>query len=268
MFFKRIVTALALGLATLAPMQATAGSSAAANPILPRAEVAAFSNRVQRDLAARGANVAIVARVGRDPSVLPEGIRYTHVAFWVYARITLADGSTGMGYRAYNLYQRSGDLTRSDLVQDTPADFFAGAHSLDAGVIIPDPRLQRKLLAVINSPTYAALHNPSYSVLANPRTGQFQNCTEHTLDVLMAALYDTRNRAQIKANVAAHFTPQPVRLNGVQRLLAPAASQALTTADHGASVGTATFGSIARFMAAHDLAEVTYRITPERVVRF
>lgn len=265
---KRLIAAALLALSTLLPTTSFAGSSAASNPVLPAAEVDSFSNRVQRDLASRGANVAIVSRVGRDPSVLPGGINYTHVAFWVYARITLADGRTGQGYRVYNLYQREGDLTRSDLVQDTPSDFFAGAHSLDAGVIIPDARLQRKLLNVIASPTYAALHNARYSVLANPRTGQFQNCTEHTLDVLIAALYDTTDPQQIKANIAAHFTPQPVPLNGLQRLFAPAASRALTTADHGANVGTATFGSIARFMEANDLADEVYRITPSQVVRF
>lgn len=265
---KRILSIIAVAAATWLPVQATAGSSAASNPVLPVAEVATFSNRVQQDLAARGANVAIVSRVGRDPSVLPDGINYTHVAFWVYSRITQADGSTGMGYRVYNLYQTEGDLTQSSLVQDTPADFFAGAYSLDAGVIIPDPRLQQKLLRVIASPTYAALHNPSYSVLANPASTQFQNCTEHTLDVVMAALYDTSDRAQIKANIGAYFAPQPVALNGMQRLFAPAASRALTTADHGASVSTATFGSIARFMQSNDLADEVYRITPERVQRF
>lgn len=265
---KRFLAIAALSLATLVSAPVHAGSSAAADAILPVDQVAAFSNRVQQDLAARGANVAIVSRVGRDPAVLPEGIDYTHVAFWVYSRITRADGSVGMGYQVYNLYQRTGDLTRSDLVRDSPADFFAAAHVLDAGVIIPDPRLQRKLLAVIASPTYAALHNPTYSVLSNPATTQFQNCTEHTLDVLMAALYDTSDVDRIKANVAAHFTPQPVRLNGVQRLFAPAASQALTTVDHGPDVATATFGSIARFMQSNDLATEVYRITPDRLVRF
>ncbi len=262
-YVKLIFVVLTLTL----PLPAMAGSSAAADPVLPAADVVNFANRVQRDLASRGANVAIVARVGRDPALLPDGIRYTHVAFWVYSRITRADGSTGRGYRVYNLYQTAGDLTRSALVQDTPADFFAGAHRLDAGVIIPDPRLQQKLLNVIASPTYARLHNPSYSVMANPATRQFQNCTEHTLDVVMAALYDTADPAQIKANVATHFAGQPVRISGLQRILAPAASQALTTADHGSAVRTATFGAIARFMQSHNLDDIVYRVTPDRVSR-
>lgn len=265
---KRIFAILAIAASLAQPTQLPAGSSAAGNPILPADQVAAFSDRVQQDLAARGARVAIVARMGRDPAQMPDGILYTHVGFWVYSRITAADGSTGMGYQVFNLYQTDGDRTRSALIRDLPADFFAGAHRFDAGVIIPDPRLQDKLLRVITSPTYAALHNPRYSVLANPNNRQFQNCTEHTLDVLMAALYDTTDPAQIKANIAAYFAPQPVPINGVQRLFAPAASQALTTLDHGAQVGTATFGSIARFMQAHDLAAEVYRITPDRVVRF
>ncbi|WP_342075444.1 DUF2145 domain-containing protein [Yoonia sp. SS1-5] len=265
---KHLIKAIFLGFLICFSHAAVAGSSSAANPVLPAGEVANFANRVQHDLASRGANVAIVARVGRDPALLPDGIQYTHVAFWVYSQITRADGSRGMGYRIYNLYQTQGDLTRSRLVQDSPADFFAGAHKLDAGIIIPDARLQRKLLDVIASPTYAQLHNPSYSVLANPGSRQFQNCTEHTLDVVMAALYDTDDPRQIKANIAAHFTPQRVRLNGLQRLFGPVASQALTTADHGDTVGTATFGSIARFMQTHDLDTATYRITPDRVSRF
>ena len=261
----RFLTLIFFTLTTFLPMAAQAGSSEAGRSYLPKAQVAAFANRVQQDLAARGAHVAIVARMGRDPALLPGGVTYTHVGFWVYSEITRADGSTGRGYRVYNLYQQAGNSARSDLVQDSPADFFAGAHRLDAGVIIPDPRLQKKLLRVIASPTYAALHNPQYSVLANPNTNTFQNCTEHTLDVVMASLYGTHDSRQIKSNITAYFQPQPISISGTKRFLAPVASQAFTTSDHGANVATATFGSIARFMKAHDLSAKTYRITRDKL---
>ncbi|PWJ12919.1 DUF2145 domain-containing protein [Jannaschia seohaensis] len=266
----RLVATLLMALALIAAalLPARAGSSEAGAPVLPAAQVAAFADQVQHDLAARGARVAIVARTGRDPSQLPEGIRYTHVAFWVYSAITTADGGEGRGYRVYNLYQRADELTVSDLVQDSPADFLAGAHRLDVGVIVPDPRLQERLLRTIAGPAYAGLHNPRYAVLANPSDARFQNCTEHTLHVLMAALYDTDDPARIRANVAAHFTPQPVRLGGAKRLLAPLASGALTTADHRGEVATATFGSIARFMQAHDLEDGVWRLTPQGAARF
>ena len=264
----RLFSLIFMALIGTLPSFALAGSSVAGKPVLPATEVATFSNRVQQDLAARNVHVAIVARMGRDPSVLPTGVKYTHVSFWVFSQITRADGSTGRGYQVYNLYQDDKNKTRSRLVQDSPADFFAGAHRLDAGIIIPDMRLQKKLLKVIASPAYSALHNARYSVLANPNTNQFQNCTEHTLDVLMAAVYGTNSVPQIKANIAAHFQPQPIQLGGLKRLFAPIASKALTTADHGDNVATATFGSIARFMRVNKLASQVYRITPDKVYRF
>jgi hypothetical protein len=264
---KQILLAALLALtpvaSTVMPAAAVAGSSEAGSPVLPADQVAAFADRVQRDLAARGANVAIVARMGRDPRTLPAGIRYTHVAYWVYSEIRNADGTTGRGYRAYNLYQRAGNDTRSDLVQDSPADFFAGAQQFDAGIIIPDARLQAKILKVIASPTYKALHNPNYSVLANPRTGQFQNCTEHTLDVMMAAIYGTSDKAKIRANITAYFKPQVIGVGGFKRAFATVASKALTTEDHGAVVATATFESIARFMQENGLAARVYKVTPK-----
>lgn len=258
---KRIIILVALVFTVLLPSLSWAGSAADAKPVLPRAEVAAFSDRLERDLAARGANVAIVARVGRDPDELPGGIEYTHVAYWVYSKITREDGKDYYGYRAYNLYQLANDETRSRLIQDNPTDFFAGSAVLDAGVIIPDPRLQKKLLGTIASSSYAELHNANYAVLANPKTLRFQNCTEHTLDILVSSLYGTTDRAQIKANINAHFTPQTVQIGGMKRLFAPATSGAYTTADHGAQIKTATFGSIARFMAKHDLSDQIYQFT-------
>lgn len=265
---RRFLHGIALVLATLMPALSWAGSAETGKDKLPLPEVKQFSDALQQDLAARGANVAIVARIGRDPSDLPGGINYTHVAYWVFSKITRADGSNYHGYRVYNLYQEAENDSVSRLVQDSPADFFAGAYALDAGVIVPDPRLQKKLLGVIGSPTYAKLHNARYSVLANPADAQFQNCTEHTLDVLMASVYGTKDQSQIKANIAAHFEPQPVRISGLKRLLAPAASAALTTSDHGADIETATFGSIARFMAAFDLSDQICRYSDEGPTAF
>jgi len=257
-----------LMIAFLPSLTTAAGSSAAGETNFPADEVATFSNRVQQDLASRSVSVAIVARVGRDPAQIPDGIRYTHLGFFVYSTITLPDGSTGQGYRVYNLYQRGGEPTVSDLVQDSPAEFFAGAKRLDAGIIIPDPKLQRKLLGVINSPTYAALHNPRYAVLANPRSNQFQNSNEHVLNVLMAAIYNTGSLAQIKANITAYFDPQVVAITGLKRAFAPLASAALTTQDHGPVIATTTFGAVSRFMDSYDLTSQTYRITPTSVSRF
>ena len=245
--------------------EAEAGSSQSEAPKLPIEEVSDFADQVQADLAARGAHVAIVSRIGRDPAQLPDGISYTHVAFWVYSNITMDDGRRVRGYAVHNLYQRAHDLDVSDLVQDYPADFFAGANSLDAGVIVPDPRLQQKLLAVLNSPTYGKVHNPRYSVIANPDNDIYQNCTEHTLNVLMAALYETDDIDRIKANIRAHFEPQTVEVNPIKRLVGPLVMDGLAMDDQTGRIQTTTFTSIARFMATHDLSDASYRMTPVSV---
>lgn len=253
--------------AALHAAPAAAGSSENGKMHLPAEETAAFSDQVQLNLAARGAGIAIVARTGRPPKTLPEGVTYTHTALWVYSTIKAPDGSSAKGYRVYNLYQDQNDLTRSTLVQEAPADFFRSAHTLDTGVIIPAPQLQRKLLKAIASPVYPALHNPNYSVLSNPNTTQFQNCNELTLDLLIASIHGTTDKSRIKARIAAEFHPQPIRISGLKRFLAPAASAALTTSDHGKGVATVTFGSLARYLRAKNLASEVYQLTPGRAVR-
>ena len=72
---KRVIAIVFAGMVALLPTIAPAGSSEAAQAILPANQVATFSNRVQKDLTARGAHVAIAARKGRDPRALADGIK-------------------------------------------------------------------------------------------------------------------------------------------------------------------------------------------------
>ncbi len=264
---KRLLTSFAAAVLVVAGgiTGAEAGSRQSDDPTLPIGEVSAFADQVQKDLADRGAHVALVARVGRDPAQLPDGIAYTHVGIWVYSNIEMADGRSVRGYAVHNLYQRADDLNVSDLVQDYPADFFAGAYSLDAGVIVPDRRLQAKLLDVINASAYQKLHNPRYSVIANPDSNAFQNCTEHTLNLLMAALYDTEDMARIKANTEAHFEPQTVKISPLKRLIGPMVMDGVTMSDHTNTIRTTTFTTIADFMERFELVEDVYRLTPTKL---
>ncbi len=101
----------------------------------------------------RGARVAILARVGRPPAEMPEGMHFTHVSFAVYSQITTFNGRIVPGYAIYNEYQSNEKPDTSSLVQDFPVDFFAGVATLEAGVIIPSPELQKRLLQTIASPT-------------------------------------------------------------------------------------------------------------------
>lgn len=265
-----LVTGLALAgvLAAAAPearAQSDFSSSAAqAAGHFSAAQAATFSKQIEEDLADKGARVAMVFRTGRPRKALPPGINYTHGAFWVYRDIKTADGKELHGYAVYNLY--SGDNSdlprdRSILSQDFPYEFTQGSAVDDVGVIIPSPEMQRRMLAVIDSPTYEALHNPSYSLIANPLSDQHQNCVSLMLDVLAAAAWETADRAQIRANLRANFRPTPVRANLFQRMFGPIADPRLKTDDQSGRLVTATYESVRDFMSENRLLATAYSIT-------
>lgn len=223
-------------------------------------EIASFAKKVEKSLASKGARVAIVSRVGRDPKDLPSGINYTHVAYWVYSNIQTADGRNIPGYQIYNLYQRSGELDVSDLINDFPVDYFAGVYELKAGIIIPKPKVQKAIVDVISSDTYSKLHNPNYSVVASPFNNQYQNCTEYTLDVLLSAVYGTDNMDQLKANARKYFIPQTVNLSPLKKMLGPIFVPDFTMRDHKDAIETTTFTTIKNFMEQYGLTLEAYSI--------
>jgi len=229
----------------------------------PAEEIIKFAKKVEKTLAQKGARVAVIARLGVPQKDLPEGIHFTHTAFAVYSDITTADGRHVPGYAIYNLYQRTKEPNISDLVQDFPVDFFAAVPVLKAGLIIPSPELQKRLLTTISSPVYKALHNPKYSNIANPFTLDFQNCTEHTLDVIMAAIYETDDLNQIKANEKAYFKAQPLKVNRLKLLLGSMFLADITTSDHPGKPETATFTTIGNFLTKYDAGSQVILVTPE-----
>lgn len=267
--FKTLLGRILLGASLLAtaPVYASigSGSSAASEAIhFTPEQIIKFAKQVEKTLAAKGAHVAILARMGRPASELPEGMHFTHVAFAVYSQITTADGRRIPGYAIYNLYQEDKHPDVSDLVQDFPVDFFSGVAVMEAGIIIPSAELQQRLLDVINSPVYAALHDPHYSLIANPYTLGRQNCTEHTLDVINAAIYQTGDIKKIKANEKAYFEAQPVNVNPFKLALGSLFSAEVSTSDQPGKPVTATFETIAKFLQKYDTGSEVMTITPEQ----
>lgn len=241
---------------------AGAGSSQAEGELFFEADrIIRFSKKVEKILAKQGARVAILGRVGRPRENLPKGVQFTHVAFAVYSQITCDDGRTIPGYAVYNLYQKSDDPDRSELIRDFPVDFFAGVQVLEAGILIPTPKTQKRLLEVLASDTYTKLHNPSYSVIANPYTPQLQNCTEHTLDVVFAAIYKTDDSDEIKRNEKAWFKAQKVNFSPLKLFFGSVFASDVAVSDHPGTPETATFTTIANFMEQYHL--LSGRITVE-----
>jgi len=234
---------------------AEAGSTANAEPQFKADEIAAFAKKVEKTVAAKGARVFIISRVGRPANEMPEGITYTHTAIGVYSMIQTTDGRQVPGYAIYNLYQREKEPQVSDLVVDYPIDFFAGVYELKAGVVIPTPELQQRLLRVIGSNSYRKLHNPDYSVIANPYNSKFQNCTEHTLDVINAAIYQTDDVATIKRNTRAYFEAQKVHIPTLKLLIGSISMPDLKTSDQKNGIRTSTYTTIAAYLDKYHLIQ-------------
>ena len=201
------------------------------------------------------------ARDGRPRDQLPEGISYTHGAFWVYRTITAADGSQTSGYAVYNLYAGDGKAwptTESRLVQDWPFAFTRGSTVDDMAVIIPTLDFQRRILAVIDSPDYEALHNPDYSLVSNPWERKYQNCNTFMLDVMGDAIWGTGDPNRITADLKAWFRPTIVKAGLLTRLFGPMADQRLRSDDQHGPIRTATNESIASFLRENGLLQESY----------
>lgn len=226
-------------------------------------DIVKFSKKVERTMAAQGAHVALIARMGRPLAEMPEGMRFTHVGFAVYSKITTADGRQVPGYAMYNLYQRDEQPDVSDLVQDFPVDFFAGVSVLDAGVIVPSPQLQEKLLKVIGSPAYQSLHDPHYSLIANPYTLGRQNCTEFVLDVIESAMNETADAKAIKAAIRADFKAQPVKVNAFKLVAGALFSAEVSLRDQEGAPVTATFETIGDYLRQRDPATRVFEVVPD-----
>jgi hypothetical protein len=256
-----------LMLFTLFCVPTWAGSQANKQAVIEPEKIVKFAKDVEKYAAAKGARAFIIARVGRHQKDLPKGIHYTHTAIAVYSNIQLTSGETAQGYAIHNLYQVDGKPNRSHLVQDYPVDFFWGAQTLQAGIIIPSDEIQTRLIELIASGKNADLHNPKYSVIANPMNSKLQNCTEHTLDLINAAIYQSTDIAKLKANTRAHYTPQRVRTSRFKLMFGSMLMDDVTTKDHKGKIATATFGSIHKYLNQYQLTQhgVTFYADGEMV---
>lgn len=240
-------------LLVLVQLPAHAGSQADQKANFSPRQISKFAKDVEQYAAAQGARAFIIARQGRDPDSLPKGINYTHTALAIYSNIQLKNGDIARGYVIHNLYQRPNEANRSDIVQDYPVDFFWGAKSLTAGISIPSPKIQRALIEAINQGATHQLHNTRYSVISNPYNNQYQNCTEHTLLVLNAAIYKTTDRQRLYQNQRNYFKAQAIHTSRLKLRLGSTFSKAVTLSDHHGKVKTATFNSITRYLQNYGL---------------
>lgn len=256
----RLVSVLA-ALALTACSQVMPGSSRTPTDVFSLQDAADFSKQIERELAERGAFVALVFRSGRSRDALPDGVRYTHGAFWVYTPIETEDGGTVYGYAVYNLYHGEEDVTASYLAQDWPLDFTRGDAVGEVGVIVPVPEMQRRILDVMASDNYEALHQPDYALLSNPDDLRYQNCNEFMLDIVASAAWETTDRARIKVNIAEYVNATPIPLNFWERLTASWFDPRVRLDDQGEAVQSTTFAAIRDFMAEYELDQESFELS-------
>jgi len=249
----RVFIKLLLLISVVSSPLSIAGSNKDAKAHFKPEAIVKFAKNVEKFAAENGARAFIIARVGRPQSDLPKGIKFTHTAVAIYSSITLANGEIAKGYAIHNLYQDANKPDRSSLIVDYPADFFWGAHDLKAGIIIPTPDLQQRIIETIASGKQQLIHNKKYSVLANPFNSEFQNCTEYTLDLLNASIYQTTDVKKLKLNAKAHFKPQRVKTSPFKLMLGSIFMDEVTTKDHKGKIYTTTFSTIGKYLKSNDL---------------
>jgi hypothetical protein len=230
-----------------------AGSTQNADITFPIEQVETFAKNVENYAAEQGAYAFIIARVGRPEKKLPQNIRFTHTAIAIYSSITLDSGENVKGYAIHNLYQKQDASDKSQLVIDYPVDFFWGVQALKAGIIIPTIDLQKRIIDVISSGKDQKLHNEQYSVIANPFNNIYQNCTEHTLNIINAGIYQTDDIKKLKLNAKAHFSPQKVQVNPLKLIIGNWFVDDVSTNDHSEKISTTTFSTIAGYLKENDL---------------
>lgn len=253
---RTIFGAIAAAALLLSAGAAQAGASVRADRAIyfTEDEVGAFARFIEDTLIARDARIAIVFRTGRVRSDLPEGVTYTHGAFWVQGEVE-EDGVTRTGYRVYNLYQGEGGFSdTSTLVQDLPRDFTAGSVVRDVAIIEFTPQFQEKLLAAIGTERYERMHNPAYSIVSNPHTDLYQNCNEFMLDVIVSVAHDTDDYRKVKEIEAAGFEPQRVTKGPVVDFFLPMVMRDVKVADHTNGFHTATYESMSAYLLKTGLA--------------
>ncbi|TMP38408.1 DUF2145 domain-containing protein [Pseudoalteromonas rubra] len=256
------IQGLCVAAAICASTHTIAGSQNSGEARFEANQIAQFAKQVERYSAQQGAHVFVIGRVGRPENDLPEGIEFTHVALAVYSELTTTEGEKKQGYAIHNLYQLSDDPGTSQLIVDYPTDFFWSVHDLKAAIAIPTQALQQKLLDAFAQGVPAKVHNPRYSVVANPFNNQKQNCTEHTLNVINAALYNTTDMAQLKVNTRAYFEPQTLNVSRFKLALGSFFNDGIDSSDHQGKVKTTTFTSIARYLKNNQLLAHSTVLTP------
>ncbi len=158
------------------------------------------------------ADVAIVARVGRDLSRY--GLRYSHVGFvW--------RGHPRGEWTVVNELNQCG-TAESALYDQGLGDFFLDdMFAYEAKIVIPSPAVQRKIDTALAARRGGRMHEPHYNLVAYAWGTRYQNSNQWVLETTASALADEPvvTRAQAQAWLrGADLHPSTIHLSAMERL--------------------------------------------------
>lgn len=252
---------LLAALAGLAP-PALAGRDCQPRPLAAATlvEGLALAQRTAQALDASGAQLVLLARVGRD--LRPYGLRYSHLGF-AYR----AEGRWLVLHKLNACGSATAALYRQGLGQFFLDDLFAP----EAGWVVPTPAVQAALRAALDDPLRrVALHEPAYSMVAHPWARRYQQSNQWAIETLALALSrGVADRADAQAWLRAHgYAPSVLRVGALQRLGGRLGSAAVAFDDHplperaAGAIATVTVDSVFAWLQRQGLAGAPQSVRP------
>jgi hypothetical protein len=184
-----------------------------------------LAERVRQHLDTSGAQVVVLARRGQDLDRYR--LRYSHLG-WAYKE-------TGGAWRVVHKLNHCG-TDRAALYRHGLGEFFLeDLHAYEAGVVIPRPDVQAKLLAVLgDNPRVQALHTPAYNMLAYPWAQRYQQSNQWAIETLALAMEpQAHSRRQAQAWLQFQgYQPTVLRLGAMTRLGARVTAANIAFDDH------------------------------------
>lgn len=256
-FFVLFITGSFFGWHIHTVYRQAVASSPIGERLFERELLEGYGTRIIDELSSQKVRAAIISRSGQKRSKLPDGVMFTHSAFWIYEPKDIETG-TAPYYKVYNLYHGEENRLVSSLVKDDPADFLRLTREHDVGIIIPTEDTQDKLIAYINSPRYGEVHQVNYSLISNPYDSRFQNCNEFMLDSLAAMFWETPNTTEIKSRFETVLKPTELKASFARRKVGPIVDERLIMTDHEDKILTTTRQTLAQFLDSQGALERAY----------
>lgn len=249
---KSLVAGLLLALA-LGP--ALAGRSCEARPPQAAAvqQAMELAARTQSALDASGAQVVVLARVGQD--LRKYGLHWSHLG-WAYR-------DEGGGWRVVHKLNQCGTATSAIYRQGLGEFFLDDMFEYEAGIVVPTPEVQARLLPLLrDNGRVALLHTAAYSMVAYPWALTYQQSNQWAIETLALSQDEAagaRGRAQAWLQLKG-YEPTTLHLGPLTRLGARITAANVAFDDHPNAkrfsdrIETVTVDSVFTWLARSGLA--------------